>query len=249
MTGSDAQGDVLRRRLGELLGAPPAPLPGAPPEAARTHRWARAAWGFAREHVAAVVVIALAGCVWTGYTLTQARSVPLSGPAPGVSVTAPRAPGPSGAAPSASPTATVVVHVLGAVVRPGVVRLALGARVEDAIAAAGGLAPGARPGELNLAAVVADGSQIVIGSGAAPGGELRGAGGTGGAGQAAGGPVNLNTATEAQLDALPGVGPVTAASIVAWRAKHGRFARVEELQEVDGIGPKTYAQLAPKVSV
>ena len=61
--------------------------------------------------------------------------------------------------------------------------------------------------------------------------------------------MNLNTATVDQLDTLPGVGPVTAQAILAWREKHGKFSRVQELQEVDGIGPKTYAQLAPKVTV
>jgi competence protein ComEA len=142
-----------------------------------------------------------------------------------------------------------LVHVLGAVRSPGVVELQDGSRVEDAIKAAGGLTRSAEPGELNLAAVVADGSQILIGTRAKPGGEVRGAGaGGGGGGSAAGaGKVSLNTATLEQLDTLPGVGPVTAQKILDWREKHGRFKSVSELQEVDGIGPKTYADIAPNV--
>lgn len=148
----------------------------------------------------------------------------------------------------------LLVHVLGAVRQPGLVRLGVGARVADAIAAAGGLGPDADPGELNLAAPLVDGAQVLIGTVKEPRGEVRGAspGGSASGTVAPGGgagPVNLNTATVDQLDGLPGVGPVTAQAILAYRTKHGRFTRVEELQEVDGIGPKTYAQLASHVTV
>ena len=84
------------------------------------------------------------------------------------------------------------------------------------------------------------------------GGSTRGSGSASGSGGAAGGAaqsVNLNTATQAQLEELPGVGPVMAGKIIAWRTEHGRFASVEELQEIDGVGPKTYAKLAPLCSV
>jgi competence protein ComEA len=119
--------------------------------------------------------------------------------------------------------------------------------VLDAITAAGGLTDDADPGELNLAAVVADGSQLVIGDRASPRGELRPAGGGEDGDGAA--KVSLNTAGQAQLETLPGVGPVTAQKIVAWREQHGKFTKVAELQEVDGIGPKTYAELEPHVRV
>jgi competence protein ComEA len=137
----------------------------------------------------------------------------------------------------------VVVHVAGDVRRPGVVVLPAGARVADALEAAGGLARGGSLGSTNLARVLADGERVEIGATAAePGAAVAGAG-------QASGPVNLNTATAEQLDALPGVGPVTAAKILAWRAEHGRFTVVDELAEVPGIGPKTLAELRPHVRV
>ena len=153
--------------------------------------------------------------------------------------------------------AQIVVHVLGAVRRPGLVRLPERSRVEDAIEAAGGLARDAAPGQLNLAQFLADGQQVFIGTRGHPGGEVRdpGTGSGEGSGDGGGGSsgtpakVDLNSATVAQLDAVPGVGPVTAERIVGWRKEHGRFTKVEELQEVDGIGPKTYARIAPYVRV
>jgi len=241
-------------------GDPPADLPGEPalgyldasrsPARAVPHggvgelagRAGRRALEFSREHLAAVVVVLLVGCGWTAYSLLQVRSTPVAVAAAPTVLASPT--------PSPSPTATVVVHVLGAVHRPGLVTLPQGARVADAIAGAGGLTAAADPGELNLAAVVADGSQLVIGTRAKPRGEVRGVGAQGGAGGSApAGTVSLNTATLEQLDTLPGVGPVTAQRILDWRTKHGRFSAVTELQEVDGIGPKTYADIAPNVRV
>lgn len=146
------------------------------------------------------------------------------------------------------------MHVLGAVRRPGVVTLPERARVRDAVSAAGGFARSAAPGDLNLAAVLEDGQQVRIGTAKKPGGEIRSGSAPGPAGAATGRPddggvVDLNQATQADLETLPGVGPVTAEKILAWRSEHGRFTRVEELQEVDGIGPKTYAELSPHARV
>ncbi len=147
------------------------------------------------------------------------------------------------------------MHVLGAVRRPGLVRLPGGARVQDALRAAGGQRDGARLGDLNLAQPLVDGQQVVIGRGDGRS-EVRG--GTGPPSTGSGPPavagvpdgsVDLNVATAAQLETLPGVGPVTAAKIIAWRDEHGRFSRIEELQEVSGIGPKTYAEIAPHCRV
>ena len=148
---------------------------------------------------------------------------------------------------SATATAddTVVVHVAGLVAAPGVFELPLGSRVVDALEAAGGANVGVDLSLLNLARVLVDGEQIAVGVPAAPDG--AGAGPTGA--PSAGEPVDLNRATEAELDALPGVGPVLAGRIVAWREEHGAFSAVEELLEVSGIGTATFAELAPLVRV
>lgn len=204
---------------------------------------------FGREHVVVVVVALAVGLVFAVMTFLHSRPdvVPLSGaggasPSVGGQVSAT-------ATPSAqpSPDPVVKVHVLGAVVRPGVVTLPRGARVQDAIEAAGGLAADADPAQLNLAAVLDDGSQIVIGTTAQPDGRVNG--GTGGTGGATDAKVNLNTASQAELETLPGIGPVTAQKIMTWRDQHGRFSDISELQEIDGIGPKTMAQLEPYVCV
>lgn len=143
-----------------------------------------------------------------------------------------------------------VVHVAGAVRRPGVYRLRAGARVDDAIRRAGGARSGADLDAVNLAAKVIDGQQILVprrgrtapsaaggGAGAAP------------AGGAAAGPIDLNSATAEQLDTLDGVGPATAAKILAYRTAHGGFRSVDELAEVPGIGPKKLAALREQVRV
>lgn len=217
---------------------------------------------FGRAHLGVVVALLVVGLLCAGWAVLRARPVAMASPVaiPSVAqVTIPTA-APTVAKPSASPANQILVHVLGAVRRPGVVTLPQTARVRDALAAAGGLTRAAAPGELNLAQVLTDGQQIVIGNRHRPSGEVRsGASGGGtnssGAGASPGGSagttdvVDLNRATEAELDNLPGVGPVTAGKIVAWRTEHGRFTRVEELQEIDGIGPKTYAEIAPRARV
>ncbi len=210
-----------------------------------------------KRHAWALALLVLVGVVASsGWTL-RARAVEVGSPAPVASGSA--ATGPVVVSSPITPTPTptpiaITVHVLGAVVTPGVVVVPGPARVRDVIAAAGGLRSDADPGELNLAALVSDGAQVVIGTKSQPRGEIRGAARPADpAAGAAPGPtearLDLNTATVDQLDGLPGVGPVTAQAILAWRAKHGRFSKVEELQEVDGIGPKTYAQIAPHVRV
>jgi competence protein ComEA len=144
----------------------------------------------------------------------------------------------------AETSTTVVVSVVGLVVRPGLVTLPSGSRVADAVEAAGGLLPEADPASINLAAVVTDGQQIAVGVPAAESG-----GGGPPAPDGAGGPVNLNTATVAELDGLPGIGPVLAQRIVDHRTSAGPFGSVEELDDVPGIGPAIAAELAGLVTV
>lgn len=147
----------------------------------------------------------------------------------------------------------VVVHVVGAVASPGVVRLAAGSRVTDAVDAAGGALVEADLSAVNLARVLTDGEQVVVptvgaagSAGGMAGASGAGGGGTGGAG---GDLVDLNAADATALDALPGIGPVLAQRIVSWRAAHGRFTTVDELGEVTGIGPTLLAGLRDLVRV
>ena len=205
---------------------------------------------FSRMHVGVISVLLILGLITAGWMLLRARPVAVASPGGVVTVSTP-----TPAAASATPTtgksaSKIVVHVLGAVRRPGLVKLGENSRVQDAIDAAGGLTRRADPGELNLAQVLNDGQQVVIGTAADPAGEVRDQPGSAtGGGSSASGALDLNRANQSQLEELPGVGPVTAQAILTWRQQHGRFSRIEELQEVDGIGPKTYAQIAPHVRV
>jgi competence protein ComEA len=181
--------------------------------------------------VALVVVLVLAGRVF----LRQDRAaVP-----PPVRPAASAAPKPS--------ARDVYVDVAGAVRRPGLYRLRDGSRVADALARAGGVTPKAALELVNRAALVADGEQIVV---PRRGGAVAasGAGGAGALGGAPSGPVHLNSATLEQLDALSGVGPVTAQKIVDYREQHGGFRSVDELDAVPGIGPARLEQLRDAVA-
>jgi competence protein ComEA len=152
---------------------------------------------------------------------------------------------------------SAVVHVVGAVRRPGVYRLRVGQRVEDAIRRAGGAEGDTDLQAINLAAKIADGQQVVVprraaagGVGAVPAGGATGAVGTGAAaGAAPSAPVNLNSATAEQLDTLDGVGPATAQKILEFRTQHGGFSSVDDLAQVAGIGPKKLEALKAQVTV
>jgi len=143
--------------------------------------------------------------------------------------------------------AVVVVHVVGAVRRPGLYRLGEGARVADAVARAGGATRGAQLAGLNLAAPLVDGTQVLV-----PDGSAEAAGGGAGAGPAGLGAAapkpSLSSATLEELDALPGVGPVTAQRIVDFRTEHGPFRSVDDLDAVPGIGPTRIEQLRDLVT-
>jgi competence protein ComEA len=170
--------------------------------------------------------------------LLGVRFVLSRGPAPAEPAAAPVV---VRAAPSRTPK--LIVHVVGAVHRPGLFRLREGARVADAVARAGGVTARAELALLNLAAPLGDGQQVVV-----PARTAVPAGGTApapvaGAGAAPAGPVQLSTATAEQLDSLPGVGPATAAKILAYRDAHGPFRSVDGLDGVPGIGPGRLEQL------
>ncbi|MGK5113339.1 MULTISPECIES: ComEA family DNA-binding protein [unclassified Geodermatophilus] len=211
----------------------------APGAAVRVDPGRRGAWSLWAVGLLAALLVTLG----TWWSRPQIEAVPE--PAPGTSAATPSASTP--ASPSvgevADASATVVVSVVGLVARPGLVTLPEGARVADALAAAGGLLPDADAASVNLAAVVADGQQIAVGvPGATPGtGAAAGPAGTG--------LVDLNRATTADLDALPGIGPVLAQRIVDHRDQQGPFRSVEQLDDVPGIGPAIFAELAELVTV
>ncbi len=170
-------------------------------------------------------------------------------------------PGPGGAGPGtaspgtgAAPPPDLIVHVAGAVTRPGIVHLAAGARVVDAIDAAGGVADDADLDQLNLAAPLGDGVQVrvphqgeTVPSPVSP--APIGPGGGGAGAPPAPTVVDLNRATAAELEQLPGIGPSLAAAIVTWRTDHGPFKRIDDLLDVPGIGPAKLGSLADRVTI
>ncbi|TNC24401.1 ComEA family DNA-binding protein [Amycolatopsis alkalitolerans] len=148
------------------------------------------------------------------------------------------------AAPSKAASSSLVVSVVGKVRSPGLVTIPAGARVADALGAAGGALDGTDLTTLNLARKLSDGEQLYVGVPAPPQAVPQQAGGA-----AAPGKVNLNTASAEQLDSLPGVGEVTAKRIIDWRTEHGSFSSIDQLQEVDGIGAAKFARLRDEVTV
>lgn len=153
---------------------------------------------------------------------------------------------------SAAPGTPVVVHVAGAVAHPGVVSLPAGSRANDAVAAAGGLVAGADADRINLAAPLVDGERLAVPLIGQPAPAVLPGPTSGGSGtdpMPSAGPVDLNTSSAQQLDTLPGVGPSTAAAIVAYRDEHGPFRSVEGLLDVRGIGDAKLDALRGLVSV
>jgi competence protein ComEA len=206
--------------------------------------------------VAVVAVLVSVGLALTCWWLVRGGGHEVGAPA---SVTTPRGalattvdPGGGAASPasgasrgSAAPAGKVVVDVAGKVRHPGIAVLRQGARVIDALRAAGGARPGVDLGGLNLARVLTDGEQVVVG-----GGVMTGPAATAPtSGSPVTGLVNINTADETALESLPEVGPVTAQAIITWRSQHGGFTAVDQLLDVDGIGDATLAKLTPYVTI
>ncbi|MFD4240616.1 helix-hairpin-helix domain-containing protein [Streptomyces sp. NPDC058525] len=196
--------------------------------------------------VAAVGVVLVVAVGFAAQQFWSARPRPVTAPAV-IAPAAPAAPAAS-AASAASGTAPasagggparIVVDIGGKVRDPGVRRLPAGSRVEDALAAAGGVRPGTDTTGLNRARVLVDGEQVLVGAPAPP---SPGGGGGGGGGPGPG-PLSLGSATVEQLDGLPGVGPVLAQHIVDFRTARGGFRSVEELRQVNGIGERRFADL------
>jgi competence protein ComEA len=207
--------------------------------------------------VAVVAVLAVVGLALTCWWLVRGSGHEVAAPAalttPHEALATPDGGGASaavaGAGPSsgATPAAKVVVDVTGKVRHPGIAVLRQGARVIDALRAAGGARPGVDLRGLNLARVLADGEQIVVGQ-ATVAGPIASAASTA-SGAPVTGLVDLNTADETALESLPEVGPVTAQAIITWRGENGGFSSIDQLLDVDGIGDATLAKLTPYVTI
>ncbi|MGA8851205.1 MAG: ComEA family DNA-binding protein [Aeromicrobium sp.] len=227
----ETRAEVARRRLAQLAAAFDAEmlsddteLP-SPREEMDTSVATVARARLSVAHLRVVGVLAVAGLVLLGWMLLSGR--PHSSDAvPPVTVASS---GPEGG--SDEPT-RLVIDVVGEVENPGIVAVPRGSRVYQAIEAAGGLKGTVDTSGVNLARVLDDGEQIVVGPAS-----------DGAGGDAVDGKIRLNLATPEQLDTLPGIGPVTAAAIVAWREENGRFATVDDLLDVTGIGDATFADL------
>lgn len=194
-----------------------------------------------RRRLAAIVLLVLvvAVAVWRH----ASSGAPAAGAAVQVAPLRPRAPD-AAARVTGAAARRIVVDVAGAVRRPGLYRLRRDARVADAVARAGGLTRHAERTAVNLAAPLADGEQVVVAARGAAGTAVSApSGGAGGGAAVPSAPVSLSVATAEQLDTLPGVGPVTAQKIIAYREQHGPFTSVAQLDAIPGIGPARLDEL------
>ncbi|MFC8344766.1 helix-hairpin-helix domain-containing protein [Streptomyces sp. NPDC057280] len=222
--------------------------------------WLQARCGLERRSVVALTVLLVVAAgfavqhFWSGRTQSVRAPEVVRAAVPFEERREAAGSGAASGAPSVAGTATaeIVVDVSGKVREPGIRRLPAGARVADALRAAGGVRPGTDTTGLNRARFLVDGEQVVVGAPAGAAGAAAGAAGVAGGAAGSGGsapgagpavPFSLNTATVDQLDTLPGVGPVLAQHIVDYRTQHGGFRSVDELREVNGIGERRFADL------
>lgn len=241
MSTDETRASIARRRLEALTAAYDASMPQRSAESPgpRSHAADRA-WRISTGHLRVAVSVAVAAGILMTWWLMSGR--PRTSEPEAVQLTSQSEHDHGG---SGTKSAQVVVDVTGKVKRPGIVTLKTGARVHEAIAKAGGPVKGADTSGINLARVLADGEQIVVGAPAAPG-PAGPAGANPGSGAA--GMVSLNSATLEQLDTLPGIGPVTAQAIIDFRTERGGFRTVEDLLDVPGIGEQTLADLRNQVT-
>ncbi len=186
-----------------------------------------------------------AGYLWRA----RANLTPLAPPAHVAAIATPAGSVTDSAGPAmATGRDHLVVDVAGKVRRPGVITVPAGSRVVDALRAVGGAQPGADTSSLNLARLLTDGEQVLVGVPVAQDGGQSAVSGAA-ATTTFTALLDLNTATAAQLEELPGVGPVLAQRILDWRREHGRFTSVDELREVTGIGERRFAELRSRVRI
>ena len=210
------------------------------PEASPHDDWWRRLGAFADHPLSGFVLLGGAALLAGGWWYTAALHRTSSASAVIASASRRRAPASRA---TTSTAASVLVHVSGAVARPGLYQLAASARVADAVDAAGGATPDADLGRINLAAHVSDGEHVVVprvGDAAAPDGS----------GDAAtSGPVSINTASETELEGLPRIGPALAQAIIDYRTRHGPFRTISDLGNVRGIGDRLLDELRPLISL
>jgi competence protein ComEA len=235
VVGGETRAEIARKRMAELMASFDAQVTPKEhpvrPALPRSHA-ADVAWRVPPTHLRALVTVAVAAGVLLTWWLLSAR--PRTSEPEAVQVSAPAKHR------HADGERMLIIDVEGKVKRPGIITLPRGSRVHEAITKAGGLVDGADTSTTNLARVLVDGEQVIVG---APAADAVAGGGATGAGR-----VSLNSATAEQLDELPGIGPVTAEAIIAHRTSSGGFQRVEDLLDVQGIGEKTLADLRDLVS-
>jgi competence protein ComEA len=239
----ETRAEIARRRLAQLAASFEAGIPSERPEAARVEAPRRVVGA----HVRVLVTIAVAAGVLLTWWLLAER--PRTSSPDEVSLSAGAGPSTAGRSPSgsAAPTAggELVVDVEGKVKHPGIITLPAGSRVHEAVAKAGGVRGSVDTSTLNLARVLTDGEQILVG--VEPVSAAPAAGGSASTG-AQGGRISLGSATLEQLDTLPGIGPVTAQAIIDYRTEHGHFTSVDDLLDVKGIGDATLADIRDQVT-